>query len=73
MLALRTTALISLGPYEADREIDIRISADCGAYEYTLKIGGGEEKSYRFMTAVKSLSRFVLRTGAPRLGPWPGG
>ncbi|MCI9438407.1 MAG: six-hairpin glycosidase [Lachnospiraceae bacterium] len=69
MLALRTTALISLGPYEADREIDIRISADCGAYEYTLKIGGGEEKSYRFMTAVKSLSRFVLRTGAPRLVP----
>lgn len=31
--------------------------------------GRGEEKAYRFMTAADRLSRFVLRTGAPRTAP----
>ena len=69
MLCLRTTALIGLCPYEADQETRIRISADCGTYDYTLKVNEGEEKKYRFMTAVEKLERFVLRTGAPRTSP----
>lgn len=35
----------------------------------TIQVNGGEEKQLRFMTAVDSISRFVLRTGAPRMIP----
>ena len=69
MLCVRTTALIPLCPYEAGQETRIRIWADCTTYDYTLQVNEGEEKKYRFMTAVETLGRFVLRTGAPRTEP----
>ena len=36
---------------------------------FTLSVNGSEEKNHLFMTAIDSISRFVLRTGAPRLTP----
>lgn len=69
MLCARTTALVPLCPYRAGEETRIRILADCGTYTYTLQVNGGEEMEKKFMTAVGSISRFVLRTGAPRFTP----
>lgn len=69
MLCLRTTALVPTCPYDADREMEIEIAADCATHSYLLRINQGEEKRNLFMTAVNTISRFVLRTGAPRMTP----
>lgn len=69
MLCVRTTALVPIAPYHAGQTVEIALSADCENHAYTLRLNGGEEKRYLFMTAVNTISRFVLRTGAPRSGP----
>lgn len=69
MLCLRTTALVPICPYHAGRQVEIRLSVDCENNSYTISIDGKEERRYLFMTAVDTVSRFVLRTGAPRRTP----
>ena len=68
-LWVRTTALVPFCPYHGGTKIGIRLEADCESNGYVLSVDGGEKRRLPFMTAVKSISRFVLRTGAPRLGP----
>lgn len=69
MLCVRTTALVPFWPYHAGQETEICLTADCRTSIMTIQVNGGEEKQLRFMTAVDSISRFVLRTGAPRMTP----
>lgn len=69
MLCLRTTALVPIRPYRAGCKVEISLSVDCGSNSYKMRIDGGEEKRYLFMTAVDKVSRFVLRTGAQRRSP----
>lgn len=69
MLCERTTALVPACRYQAKQKVQIRVLADCVNYSYTLQVNGQEMGTKRFMTAVDSISRFVLRTGAPRQMP----
>lgn len=68
-LCVRTTALVPVCPYHERQEMRIRITADCRTHSFVMAVDGGEERRFSFMTAVESISRFVLRTGAPRLAP----
>ena len=68
-LCVRQTAAVPFYSYQASEPITLKISADCPSHRFTISINGGEEKTHLFMTAVDSISRFVLRTGAPRLTP----
>lgn len=68
-LCMRTTALVFVCPYRTGQEIRIDIAADCEAYSFILRINDDAPRQARFMTAVRSISRFVLRTGAPRFAP----
>lgn len=68
-LCMRTTALVPVCPYETGQETRIHLSADCETYTFTLQVNEEEPKKARFMTAVPAISRFVLRTGAPRSLP----
>lgn len=68
-LCMRTTALIPVCPYQPDQAVHIDLIADCETYAFTLRINGKEERHARFMTAVSTISRFALRTGAPRFTP----
>ena len=69
MLCERTTALVPACRYQAKQKVQIRVLAGCVNYSYTLQVNGQEMGTKRFMTAVDSISRFVLRTGAPRQMP----
>lgn len=68
-LCVRTTAVIPVCAYQPDRPLSIKIQADCGTHRFTLAVDGGEERAFLCMASVERLSRFVLRTGAPRLSP----
>ena len=68
-LCVRQTALVPFYSYRANEPLTLKITADCPSHRFTLSINGSEEKKHLFMTAVESVSRFVLRTGAPRLTP----
>ena len=68
-LCVRQTAVIPFYSYEANKPLTLKIEADCPSHRFTLSINGSETKEHLFMTAVDSISRFVLRTGAPRLTP----
>lgn len=69
MICMRTTALVPVCPYQAGQAVRVSLSADCLTRRFTLRISGGEAAKGPFMTAVDRISRFVLRTGAPRSGP----
>ena len=69
MLCVRTTALVPVCPYHGGHKMQIRMKADCHTHSFVLAVDGREERRYPFMTAVESISRFVLRTGAPRFAP----
>ena len=69
MLCVRTTALVGVCGYRAGESVELELEACCPCHEFTLSVNGVERGKYRFMTAVSSISRFVLRTGAPRSGP----
>ena len=68
-LCIRQTAVVPFYTYRANEPITLEITADCPSHRFTLSVNGSEEKEYLFMTAIDSISRFVLRTGAPRLLP----
>ncbi len=69
MLCQRTTALVPVCPYRAGEPVRVELVADCARHAATLQVNGGEPGQAQFMTAVPAISRFVLRTGAPRLTP----
>ena len=69
MLCRRTTAVVSLGAYEADSPVSVRILLNCRCHSYSLEINGISFGETKFMTAVDTVNRFVLRTGEPRLTP----
>jgi hypothetical protein len=68
-LCVRQTAVVPYYSYQAKEPLTLTITADCASHRFTLSINGSEEKKHLFMTAIDSISRFVLRTGAPRLTP----
>lgn len=68
-LCVRTTAMLPICDYQADQPVSIMVRADCIAHRFMLSVNGGEEKEYLCMGAVDAISRFVLRTGAPRFSP----
>ena len=68
---LRTTTEIPVGTYRADETLSLTVHADCRTFCCTLEINSvplcepdGTVRTFRFMRAVNSVSRFVLRTGA---------
>ena len=69
MLCRRTTAIVPVCGYEPGQKISVKVSVDCETHSYTLEVNGESVGVARFMTAVDSISRFVLRTGGPRLVP----
>lgn len=69
MLCRRTTAVVPICRYEADQLTSLRIRVDCRTHRYTLEVNGENVGSAYFMTAADRVSRFVLRSGAPRLTP----
>ena len=68
-LCVRQTAVVPFYSYRANEPLTLTITADCPNHRFALSINGGEEKTHLFMTAIDSISRFVLRTGAPRHTP----
>ena len=66
---MRTTAVLPICDYQADQPVSITVRADCITHRFMLSVNGGEEKKYLCMGAVDAISRFVLRTGAPRFSP----
>lgn len=69
MLCVRTTALIPLCPYSAGKPLRVELLADCARHTVVLGVDDRKQIQLPFMTAVPAISRFVLRTGAPRLAP----
>ena len=69
MLCHRTTAVVPICRYEADAPTSVRIRVDCAAHKALLEVNGKAVFCGNMMTAVEKISRFVLRTGAPRLSP----
>lgn len=69
MLCRRTTAVVPVCGYEAGDSVSIRIRLKCETRRYTLEVNGENTGEANFMTAVDFVSKFVLRTGAPRLTP----
>ena len=69
MFCHRTTAVVPICRHYAGSSTSVRISLDCETHRYTLEVNGNAIGTAYFMTATDHISRFVLRTGAPRLGP----
>lgn len=68
-LCVRVAALIPIAAYEAGKKIQLSLHADCMSHSCMIQVDDQPAVTVSFMTAVKTVSRFVLRTGAPRLTP----
>lgn len=68
-LCVRVAALIPIAAYEAGKKIQLSLHADCMSHSCMIQVDDQPAVTVSFMTAVKAVSRFVLRTGAPRLTP----
>lgn len=69
----RTVCELGLGKWTAGEETEVVIEADCENFCYTVKLNGenvtdreGEILYFPFMSAVKEISEFSMRTGQPR-------
>lgn len=69
MLCQRTTAVVPVCAYDGKKSVTIRVKVDCAAHMYWLEVNGETVSGSNLVTAVSSVSRFVLRTGASRLSP----
>ncbi len=75
-LYARTVCELPAMEYQAGKQYQIAVDADCETFRYTILVNGkplcgenGEPISWIFMSAVNEISRFVLRTGPVRHTP----